>query len=112
MAKKRKGNVVNLPNLPRMPQPMSEEDRAKHLHNQRVKILGDQLSEMFKLRAQVLVALSGLKEIRSPAALAIDASVIARQECMRAFEDTVSAMKSIGQEIPPSDFYEWLRSQA
>lgn len=92
------------------PTPAEIAEREKQ---ERVRMQGDQLSEFFKLRAQLVVALAGNVQIGGTAfSLHQMAHSMARTEFMRAFECTVSAMKLIGQEVPESDFYKWLMENA
>lgn len=86
------------------PTPAEIAEREKQ---ERVRMQGDQLSEFFKLRAQLVVALAS-RPSDTPLDLNLWAHRIARQEFMSAFECTVTAMQLIGQEVPESDFYKWL----
>lgn len=87
------------------PTPAEIAEREKQ---ERVRMQGDQLSEFFKLRAQLVVALSSNSNAGTSVEISASAHRIARQEFMSAFECTVTAMQLIGQEVPESDFYKWL----
>lgn len=85
---------------------------AEREKNARVRMQGDQLTEFFKLRAQLVVALSSNSNAGTSIEISASAHRIARQEFMSAFECTVSAMRLIGQDVPDSDFYKWLKEYA